>query len=491
MLESRIDSKRFDKLFRRQAYKSGVIPSETVTSGTSTIISTKEKLSTYLYYFDFQDYDYFESLNHFNKFYTGGGSCSCGRYSNFVVRSFDWTLDDLCNSVVHVHESPTRLASIGCTGSVFGFDKSYDVDKDQDNLLRFLPARTTDGVNSAGVYVATLVNTPYDFGQTTGTRPGDTTIPAPCVCRYILDHALSALHAVQLFQEVNIFSPYSENLIDEFHWLVADASNTFLVELLHNRICVTPKSTITNFPRYTEFDSLPNSTHPTGYERLNILDAASPTSLEDCKSLLQSLAYTNCYKDTTLPKWLSEYCGVYEGIVDLNKEQLLAENPTFDVIDSYCKAKYQKYLETGIRDNSLWQSTHQTIYDFSTGVLTIYSQEDYTKSWTATIDGLTIQHNVTISRPESDEYTCYVSLSINDESIGEVLYRDDPVNTYSTTLNPGDVITVTGAKYPKSSYANVTIPVAFDVVGGEVVTRYQGTVVVKVTSDVTISVIYI
>ena len=182
----------------------------------------------------------------------GTALCTSCRTGDLIGRNFDWTYDDVDEFVIRVPATEKRHASIGVASAFFPTFLQELIGVDD-----IIPMLTMDGINDQGVAinVNVVVGDPEVSGDTTGTKKGPKKGPkqdtdnlcAGFVVRYILDNANSAEHAVELLKKSNLFSVITQ----EFHWMISDSKETYIVETVNNSLSILKskgkKAAMSNF----------------------------------------------------------------------------------------------------------------------------------------------------------------------------------------------------------------------------------------------------
>lgn len=180
-------------------------------------------------------------------------SCTSCRTGNLIGRNFDWAYDDVDEYLIRVPAANGRHASIGVASAFFP-----EFIQDIIGVEDIIPMLTMDGINDAGVAINVNVVASGSFGDTYGTNEGGTPVCAGFAVRYILDNATSAANAVELLKAANIFSVTAQ----EFHWMISDASETYIAECVNNNLVVLKAKTnaamsnfhVTHSPRLADYD---------------------------------------------------------------------------------------------------------------------------------------------------------------------------------------------------------------------------------------------
>ena len=99
--------------------------------------------------------------------------------------------------------------------------KSNEVDRISEARLLALPNMTFDGINENGVAMNSNVvpAIDLDFATLLSTNYGKPRLHVLAVVRYVLDHAKSAAHGVELLKNMDIYGGYGTWGI---HWMLAD-----------------------------------------------------------------------------------------------------------------------------------------------------------------------------------------------------------------------------------------------------------------------------
>ena len=189
-----------------------------------------KKLADYLYYMEYTDYvpDLATGEN-----VKQGFACSAVRNGNFYGRNLDLDYADVPEFVIKVAAKEGRYASIG-VAAMFEI-KSNGVDKLSEAQLLELPNMTFDGINENGVVMNSNVvpAVDLDFAALLSTNYGKTRIHSLAVVRYVLDHAKSAAHGVELLKGMDIYGGYESWGI---HWLLADEKETYIIECIDGEL---------------------------------------------------------------------------------------------------------------------------------------------------------------------------------------------------------------------------------------------------------------
>ena len=362
-------------------------------SAQASSFTAPKKLADYLYYMEYADY--------VPNLATGeevkqGMACSAVRNGNFYGRNLDLDYSNVPEFVIKVAAKEGRYASIGMAAM---FDiKSNKVDKLSEAQLLALPNMTFDGINENGVAmnsnVAPAVD--LDFATLLSTNYGKPRIHSMAVVRYVLDHAKSAAHGVELLKNMDIYGGYGTwwNL----HWMLSDEKETYIIECIDGELVARndTDNIMTNFyvnyaPKtlYAKhvaqtgqkvagkvYEGFPILTpHACGVERYAILKehyAEGGESAEGMAHLMERVKYTQSYEDDTNPFWYTEYT---EGNLTIANAPMDFKIDIQSSIDTY------KLRDRNIQPNNFWQTWHTSVYDLANRTLRLNIQEDYTRHY--------------------------------------------------------------------------------------------------------------
>lgn len=368
-------------------------------AGSSAPLSSLTKKADYLYETRYGKLDYALAEEYFEskapEVLVGG--CTAVSAGNFVGGNHDWLYSNLADIVVRTNELDGQYASLSVCAEP-GVDTAFIAEGRADAKWRLLPFYAQSGINRFGVYAKINV-VPLDNNPTVASVP--TTEQKERLCgimlvRYILDHFKSAQDAVDYLTDyVSIYFPKTlQDMGYEAHWMIKDTTDTFILEVVDNELVVMEdKPVMTNFyldgvtfnddgTVYTNADvedeHLPSESgitpHGSGLERYNIAVAALEdiSDKEDMRDLMNSLLYTNTYKDDTTPFWFSEYVGLGADGTDITVDT----DPDGDDMDARVALVQGWY---GIRergDGLTWETTHSCVFDLENLKMYIVVQED-------------------------------------------------------------------------------------------------------------------
>lgn len=262
------------------------------------------------------------------------------------------------------------------------------------DLYRIVPFSLLDGINDCGLVVSmNVVPTDYGINVSIPIKEPTFSLCGMMVPRFLLDRFSNAIDAVSCLQDFcSIYPP--KKLTDigyELHFIVSDAlGNTFVVELIDNRLKILRRRIMTNFHlSYVKLNCdgkvltpatqtenanamTVNNVTPNGcgLERYNLVrDLKCPTK-NNVRRLLKDLHYSNAYRNLN---WFTEFVGRGLTVASSVKEYVRALAPILDELE-------YKDRETSV----LWQTVHTSLYDFS-GTLEMYVQENPGKVFKFTV----------------------------------------------------------------------------------------------------------
>ena len=356
--------------------------------------TTPKKLADYLYYVEYKDYEV--DLKTGEQVKTGF-ACSAVRNGNFYGRNLDLDYADVPEFVIKVasKESEGRYASIGLATILTV--KSNEVGKISEAQLLTMPNLTFDGINENGVAMNCNVvpAVDLDFATLLSTNYGKPRIHAISVVRYVLDHAKSAAHGVELLKNMDIYGGYGSWGL---HWMLSDEKETYIIECIDGELVARndTDNIMTNFyvnygsySKYSKYiaqkgqiiagktyENFPILTpHACGVERYAILKehyAEGGKSAEGMARLMERVKYTQAYEADTEPFWYTEFSAGDLTIANapMDFRAVIQSN-----IDTY------KLRDRSIQPNNFWQTWHTAVYDLANRTLRLNIQEDYSKHY--------------------------------------------------------------------------------------------------------------
>ena len=307
--------------------------------------------------------------------------CSSVVNGDFVGRNMDYFMTPAPFFLVWTDAGADHHASLAVAMAPLDRDNfiaSSQKNKDDINAysspeqMARAAALLLDGVNEKGVCCTTHVVNPMDANNTAkGTNPGAQDLSIFMVCRYILDHASTADEAIELLKQRNI------RVIDPmlvFHWIVADANHSYIVEVAGDRLRYTDKKKVmTNYLATIEGIHA----HPYGLERARILEEhyGEGTSVEGMYNLMRRVQYTQAYRLSTKPYWYSDHFGLGD-----EEHDITIQTPVYDPdLQDEMKKKDVLVKEATPENNPhmLWETTYSTVYDMRNKTVRIMRHENY------------------------------------------------------------------------------------------------------------------
>lgn len=350
-----------------------------------------KKIAPYLYEVNYSDWDYSIGADDYEKYHNMNGSCSVVRNGNYVGRNFDWYYSEDAYFIINCKATKDRHSSIGVAGNISLLTDEVAGSGVYNPAYRYLPFHTLDGVNDCGVFANINVVPTGDYGLTTGTNDDGEDLCSLMLVRYVLDYADSASNAIELIEKLNIYSPISDLLTQEVHWMIADEKDTFVVELIDNKVVivdsfVSDKKIATNFylsgfdgntstAYYNSEDYDAETTtltpHAMGLERYDIIanGYADTDTKRGMIDTMKSVRYTKMYDITQNPYWYSEHSGTYHEFGDLTID---SQQSDFADIVEYSIEEYEHRTRNA---RTTWQTVHTSVYDLESRKLWIMPQE--------------------------------------------------------------------------------------------------------------------
>ncbi|MBQ7154604.1 MAG: linear amide C-N hydrolase, partial [Synergistaceae bacterium] len=205
-------------------------PSGYDSAAEAAPFTAPKKLADYLYTMEYTDYVPDLTTGEHVK---TGFACSSVRSGNFYGRNLDLDYADVPEFVIKVAAKEGRYASIGLAAILTL--KSNGVDSVSEAELLALPNMTFDGINENGVAMNSNVvpAVDLDFATLLSTKYGKPRIHALAVVRYVLDHAKSAAHGVELLKNMDIYVGYGTWGL---HWMLSDDKETYIIECIDGEL---------------------------------------------------------------------------------------------------------------------------------------------------------------------------------------------------------------------------------------------------------------
>lgn len=344
----------------------------------SAVHTKPVKADDYLYEISFSAYDFDELSSVADRIFrkkakVPSAACSAVRKDTLFGRNFDWAYDKMPEFIIRTEAAEGRFASIGIASPIGVFDEDQINKPWGKLLLKALPIFTVDGINEKGVACCVNVVPAGDCGYTLNSNPEGKALCAPLIVRLVLDKAGSAREAIELVSGRNIYTTLLDKLQTEYHFMIADSVDNFVVEFVDNRMVVLEGEKImTNF-----YLARPDTPHGMGHERYDILGAGydSVRGLEGMSALMKSVWYSGAYDETRNPLWLTDLCSPMQH-KDLTI-QGISENPE-KFMEAF-REKVEKFKnrsrDAETLEETVCQSVHTSIYDIRNKVLVVSTQE--------------------------------------------------------------------------------------------------------------------
>lgn len=335
-------------------------------------------------------YDYANAKDYFDEYFKPSAwGCSSFVTWNIYARNLDWTYDDSIQFVYRTEARTGRFASISVVDS-----DSHITEKNVDicgsgGYYDILPFKCTDWINEHWVFCNINV-VPWNetwWIPTTWTNPAWEDMCMLMICRWVLDNCSSAKEAVVGLSNFNIYAPALEDLPYEFHFMIGDAEDVYIVDFINNSIEVTYVQEwlgqlppiMTNFRNANttldvsgHIDYTTVSEYWQWLERYNLIadNISDIHTVADALDFMSTdLKYTNSYDLTN--DWVTEFVWNWLTVEDAY------ENP--ELFDSIRATAANMYANRS-RDKTspyywTWQTTHTAVYDIADKKLNIRNQE--------------------------------------------------------------------------------------------------------------------
>ena len=331
-------------------------------------------LAPYLYEISYYDMD--DALFDTVKPLEAAAACSSVRNGAYHGRNLDLYYNESAEVVVHMAAGDDRFASVGVCGGLPQINAESLASGDEEIYAR-LPLLTMDGVNENSVAVNVNVVPAVDHPCPTGTNPGARRLYLGVMPRYILNHAKSARHALELLGELDLYGGFGEDF--NLHLMISDPGETLIVEFIDNRIVSKSgaREDVGNIMTNLYSTELPAYTrHADGIERYALLtEGYAGASTEDgMAALMQSVKYSQTYIPETTPFWYSEAYGIGTA-PDGQPYDLNVDSPAGDVLD-YMQYYFEAFRRHE-RKGEFWQTVHTSVYNIDEQSLLLFVQEDY------------------------------------------------------------------------------------------------------------------
>lgn len=336
-----------------------------------------EKIAPYLYRATFDELNYEVANEYFKKYKPSVGLCSAVRNGNFFGRNYDWYYNEQSAFVALTPAAVGRHAVLGVAQAPEALTQEIIESGIYSESYKIVPFLLCDGINDAGLICEINVAPTGDKGLTTGTNKDGEDLCAIMIPRFVLDYAANVDEAIQLLRNRNIYCADNSGFKQEFHFMLADATKTAVVEFINNEMVVIEnfvddKPILTNL--YLDgYDGSRESLtdYAMGIERQAILNSNydGANSEFGMLDLMLGVKYTKAYLSDTTPTWYSEFCGQYgEPYGNLTKDSPAED---YEPILQIARERFN----TRTRNGLTWQTVHTSVYNFAEKKLTVIPQE--------------------------------------------------------------------------------------------------------------------
>lgn len=321
--------------------------------------------------------------------------CSSVRNGNLYGRNYDYYYTNSPSFLVKVKRSKNRFQSIGIANSLnINEDDVISLEKKELNqhLINIVPNFTLDGINENGVIANMNVVDFKDGGSPNmTTNPGKPQLYLYSTVRYILDHATSALHAISLLNDHDLYT--LNRHANNIHLMIADPKETYIVEFIKepDKDFVSVRADkkegdeqiMTNFynnltkeeikatydikvPLNPEYNLNAHGVERYNYIKNNYRFCASSDSMA---SILEHVSYGNIYLNPFEPDFPSE---------DFNQTEIFSGDfEGYDKIYSITRDVIDNQKRDIGRKMDVWITMHRSIYNIQEKTLRLNVQEQY------------------------------------------------------------------------------------------------------------------
>lgn len=269
-----------------------------------------------------------------------------------------------------------------------------------------IPFGIVDGINEKGVFMNVNVVPGTDLtGELANTAAEpegkmEKEIDSGLLVRFVLDHFATAGEAVEYLQQHTriILNKHIAEMGFEAHYMIGDEFHTYIVEIIGNKVVAqsTDRSSGTKLagrPIMTNFylnlpevhfdkdgsviinhDGKPNESgitpHGAGLERYNLAvkEYAEADTFLGMLKLMYDLNYSRTYNIYLEDYWYSELVGG-----DVSNSSPIEDYPSLElVLGNYAR----RDRADGV--NSIWITTHTSVYDIASRQLYLTVQEEMT-----------------------------------------------------------------------------------------------------------------
>ena len=272
------------------------------------------------------------------------GCCSAARLGNYLYRNFDCQFNYAADFIVKVSAADGRFASVGVANCGMHLSEDFVCSHKPSRYYKCLAGSVMDGINENGVVAG--VNVVVGDPSTSGwhTVETDISIHPLAAVRWVLDNGKSALDAA-----TNIAARirFPQGLEQNFHYMVADENETYIVENGEWKKKMGRAAVMTNFRL------LPSTVRGVGYERY--------ATLQRRPSGITNVWYTQAYSRDT--SWVTDFYDDND-LMEAEKVEWERQGST--------KEQHRGKTAAG---NPWWHTAHTSIYDFRNRTLRVSVQE--------------------------------------------------------------------------------------------------------------------
>lgn len=365
-------------------------------------------IADYLYGVEYDDYSFDDCKAFFDSLYIPSDfGCSEVRRGNFVGRNLDWYINRNASAVIKINHTDSHFASIGMVGCFPQFNNDVAKTGEYNEVYKYLPFKTEDGVNEHGLYVGVNVvptgetsfePSTWKYGEYGhGARYTNPTASLTCCVNYLprilLDRARNVTEAKEIVRSINWTDPRDyphKGESQSFHWLICDADSSCVLEFMDN-VPVFTESSDTNSPSFaTVMTNFSNCLWKTGvlqnngigYERWDKLSknyCLYELSFEGMQNLMRGVWYSKSYTEPVGSPyyWMTELSTDAYPAQKLYKHPELMNNPTFRKLVETRRDQFADKSSWYTDDCELWFTTHTSVYDLDSKTLHVLVHEGY------------------------------------------------------------------------------------------------------------------
>ncbi len=398
-----------------------------------------KKITDYLYEVTVDyAFDYADAKPGLEKFRPDLPACSSISLGNFRGRNLDWNYEDGSDFVVHTTALDNRHASLGiATAPSLSNDLAGDGQYHKE--FETLPFVTLDGINDAGICVNLNVVMFQEFGKwQMKTETTDDDMMELMAPRIVLDNCAYMTDVVPVMEQYDWFCLGNQF---ETHMMVTGPRSaddptvtTVVFEYIpftedgktFRKLCVISQDEkdialvagdasrfwqikadcliMTNFNLW-QFEAdkdrkgrlLSASEHPVGFERYEILEAASKTAVtllgstdsltgQHIQDIMFTVNYSNMYNIYQDNFWYTEsmpYLITKEEVINATPQQRSPHGELTNLIQGkdgkFIKGLKETLKQWGNRDrkvkSDLWETLHTSIYNYEKRTLQVGVRE--------------------------------------------------------------------------------------------------------------------